>query len=321
MSAADNPRRRGRPAVLVLLAAALISCAGTPVPAAAPTARVLVARQVAVRTWDLTVNSPALGKGVGVRLLLPQRFDADPARRWPVLYLLHGCCDDYLSWTRSTDVEQLTRTSDVLVVMPEGGTVGFYSDWLSGPGWETFHTVELPALLAAGYRAGDRQAVAGVSMGGLGALDYAAHRPGRFAVAASFSGIVHTRLSEDVVQDYRALVRHQGNTDPDNLWGNPISDAATWARHNPYDLVDALRGTRLFVAAGDGSPGPLDPTGTSRDAIEVSIGAQNRAFVVRLRAAGVDAQVDLYSAGTHNWVYWQRELHRAWPLIEAGLGL
>jgi hypothetical protein len=75
--------------------------------------------------------------------------------------------------TRSTDIETLSRDADLLVVMPEGGSAGFYSDWLSGPRWETFHTEELPALLAAGYRAGDRQAVAGVSMGGLGALGYA----------------------------------------------------------------------------------------------------------------------------------------------------
>jgi S-formylglutathione hydrolase FrmB len=35
--------------------------------------------------------------------------------------------------------------------MPEGGKVGFYSDWRSGPGWETFHTAELPNLLARQY--------------------------------------------------------------------------------------------------------------------------------------------------------------------------
>jgi S-formylglutathione hydrolase FrmB len=45
------------------------------------------------------------------------------------------------------------------------------------------------------------------------------------------------------------------------------------------------------------------------------------AFAERLRADGVDAQVDLYGAGTHNWVYWQRELHAAWPLIAGGLGI
>ena len=118
-----------------------------------------------------------------------------------------------LSWTRSTDIERLSRDADLLVVMPEGGGAGFYSDWLSGPRWET----------------------------------------------------------------------------------------------------------RVFLAAGDGKPGPLDAAGVATDRIEVSIGAQNRAFAQHLQAVGTAATVDLYGAGTHNWAYWQRELHRAWPLLTADL--
>jgi diacylglycerol O-acyltransferase / trehalose O-mycolyltransferase len=311
----------GRPLLVSLAAALLLAACSSPAAAPAPPPAHVVARQqLDARLWDITVDSPAVGGPVPVRLLLPTRYAGAPTQRWPVLYLLHGCCDSYLSWTRSTDIEELTATSDVVVVMPDGGRVGFYSDWRSGPGWETFHTVELPRLLAQEYRAGGREAVAGVSMGGLGALDYAAHHPGRYVVAASISGVVHTRLSPEVSQDYLGLIRSEG-ADPEALWGDPAGDAATWAQHNPFDLVDGLRGVRLFVAAGDGSPGPLDPPGPAPDRIETSIGAQNRAFAEQLQARGVDAQLDLYGPGTHNWVYWQRELHRAWPLITAGLGV
>jgi diacylglycerol O-acyltransferase/trehalose O-mycolyltransferase len=318
-----RPARRRAAVVLVVLTVLLAGCAraSTPAPAASTgTPRVLERHQVADRTWDLRIDSPAVGRPVDVRLLLPARFDAAPTQRWPVLYLLHGCCDTYVAWTRSTDVAELTRPLDVLVAMPEGGDVGFYSDWRSGPGWETFHTGELPALLAAEYRAGDRAVIAGLSMGGLGALGYTARHPGRYAAAASFSGIAHARLSPAVTQDYLGLVSSHG-ADPLALWGDPTADAATWAQHNPYDLVPALRGTPLFVSAGDGRPGPLDPPGAAVDEIEASIGAQNRALAQRLRAEGVDAQVDLYGAGTHNWVYWQRELHAALPLLASGLGL
>jgi S-formylglutathione hydrolase FrmB len=285
-----------------------------------PGARVLDQRTVDARTWDLTVDSPAVGRPVSVRLLLPARYDTARDQRWPVLYLLHGCCDSYVAWTRSSDVAELTRPLDVLTVMPEAGAVGFYSDWRTGPSWETFHTDELPRLLAAEYRAADRQVIAGLSMGGLGALGYAARHPGRYAAAASFSGIVHTRLTPEVSQNDLGLVRSQGE-DPTALWGDPVADEKTWRQHNPYDLVPALRGVRLFVSAGDGRPGPLDPPGTPADEIETAIGAENRAFADRLRADGVDARVDLYGAGTHNWAYWQRELHAAWPLITSGLGV
>ena len=77
------------------------------------------------RVQDIVVDSKAVKAQVKVRLLLPMRFSKDRTRRWPVLYLLHGCCDTYVSWTRSTDIERLTRNLDVLVVMPDGGTVGF----------------------------------------------------------------------------------------------------------------------------------------------------------------------------------------------------
>ena len=111
-----------------------------------------------------------------------------------MLYLLHGCCDTYDSWTRSTDVEQLAQLRDVLVVMPEGGDVGFYSNWLDGPAWQDFHLRELPRILELGYGAGTRRAIAGLSMGGLGAMDYAARRPRAFRAAASFSGVLYHRF-------------------------------------------------------------------------------------------------------------------------------
>jgi diacylglycerol O-acyltransferase / trehalose O-mycolyltransferase / mycolyltransferase Ag85 len=90
-----------------------------------------------------------------------------------VLWLLHGCCDSYQSWTRSTDVDELAELADVLVVMPEAGEVGFYTDWCNGgrkgpPWWETFHLTELRQLLERDWRAGDRRVIAGLSMGGSG---------------------------------------------------------------------------------------------------------------------------------------------------------
>jgi len=263
----------------------------------------------------MTIKSPAVGERVQVGLLLPAHFQMQPKRRWPVLYLLHGCCDTYVSWSRSTDIEQITRKSDLLVVMPDGGKVGFYSNWRSGPQWETFHTQELPQLLASHYRANGKAAIAGVSMGGLGALGYAARHPGMYSAAASFSGIVHTRFSSDVSQGYLGLVSSQGTSDPLALWGDPEADAATWKQHNPYDLAPQLTHIPLFISAGNGDLGPLDESDTLRDSIEPTVNAENSKFVQRLRQVGANATVDLYGDGTHNWVYWQRELHRAWPVL------
>lgn len=80
------------------------------------------------RTVDLTIESPAVGV-VRVRLLLPARFDADPDATWPVLYLLHGATDDHATWTEQTDAADVTADLDLLVVMPDAGEWGWYSDW------------------------------------------------------------------------------------------------------------------------------------------------------------------------------------------------
>lgn len=285
-------------------------------PAAA--AAVVGTRQVAPRVVDLTVRSPAVGADVPVRLLLPRGFRAEGARRWPVLLLLHGCCSGYRSWTEQTDIEALARRSGVIVAMPDGGRAGLYSDWLDGPQWETFHTEELLRVLEERYAASGRRAIAGLSMGGLGALGYAARNPGLFAAAASFSGITDTLHNRERPDNYLGLVRSEGQ-DPLAVWGDPVRDVEVWREHNPTDLAARLAGTALFVSTGNGAPGPLDRGRSGLDLLEYALWQENRALRRALRAAGVEATFDFYGPGTHSWPYWERELRRAWPLLVTAL--
>jgi S-formylglutathione hydrolase FrmB len=140
-----------------------------------------------------------------------------------------------------------------------------------------------------------------------------------FAAAASFSGLLDTRAHHGA--DARGLLGLIADNDQDGLalWGDPARQAASWAAHNPYDLAGRLRGTRLFVSSGTGDPGPLDPPGAKADSTERFVHAETVAFVERLRRLRVRATVDLYGPGTHNWPYWQRELHRSWPLLARAL--
>jgi diacylglycerol O-acyltransferase/trehalose O-mycolyltransferase len=313
------------------LAAALAGCSSAE-PAAdggghqgAGPFQVLSDRKFGGRGHDLLVRSPSLPSPVTVRVLLPDRFEAEPERRWPVLYLLHGCCDDYRSWTRDTDVEALTSGTDLLVVMPDGGQDGFYSDWYNDgqggpPAWETFHLTELRELLESRYRAGDRRAIAGLSMGGFGALAYAARHPGMFRFAASFSGVVNTRSSSG--QETVRQVAANAGDDPGRIWGDIGAQSRVWAEHNPYDLAERLRGVELMVTSGTGALGPLDdPDDTPQIArdIEASLSPQNIDLRERLRQLGIPATFDIGRPGTHTWPYWQRALHAAMPKLLAAL--
>src|SRR6476469_3477917 len=141
-----------------------------------------------------------------------------------------------------------------------------------------------------------------------------------YAAAASFSGIVHTRLSADESKTWLDLVQSHGG-DPLALWGDPGSDADTWKAHNPYDLAPQLKGIPIFVSCGNGQPGPLDPRGASVDETEQLLGVENATLAARAAALRLTARMDLYGPGTHTWSYWQRELHRAWPMLVMALGL
>jgi len=281
---------------LALLVLALAGCGGAAQAPPRPSEAAVVREQhVGPRTVDLTVRSPALRRNATVRLLLPDRGTAP----YPVLYLLHGCCDSYQSWTRSGRVQREAALHDVLVVMPEGGQVGFYSDWRDGPGWETFHTRELPALLERRYNVGGPRAIAGLSMGGLGAIDYAARHPGTYVAAASFSGVLHPLADPKVwLGLFNAYI-----PDPLAVWGDPQKERATWAAHDPTELAPRLRGVRLYVSSGDG------------DRTEAIVGRETRAFVRALRGADVRVRTHLYRGGRHDWPYWRRELRRALPTL------
>jgi diacylglycerol O-acyltransferase/trehalose O-mycolyltransferase len=308
-------RVRGLLLALVLLVNFVLTL---PASATGTGAWVVRSQQLDDRLVELTVHSDAVGHDVGVRLLLPADWQRFPHRKWPTLYLLHGCCDGdtgFRSWTDKTDVEQFTVRTNVLIVMPEGGPAGFYSDWLSGPGWETFHLTELRRLLERQYHSGQERAVAGLSMGGFGALSYAARHPGFFRAAASFSGVVHTTYqgppSTDLVQ---SIVRGTG-ADPNALWGDPVSQARIWAAHNPFDLAARLRGIPVYLSAGNGQPGPLDPPGSQPDTLEQLLGAQSVALADRLRAEHVRVRTDFYGPGRHAWPYWERALHQSFPML------
>ena len=99
------------------------------------------------------------------------------------------------------------------------------------------------------------------------------------------------------------------------MWGDPTDDRDIWRRHDPTALIGSLAGVRLFVSAGTGRPGPFGHGQGKRDPVEAEVGAETRAFVRRARTLGVPVHADLYRAGIHNWPYWQRELHRALPLL------
>ncbi|MDL4819679.1 alpha/beta hydrolase [Actinomadura opuntiae] len=313
----------------LVLAAALVSAVpalGGTAAAAATGAKVVAETTVAPRTLDLTVRSPAMDGQEKVRLLVPSGWSKDADRTWPTLWLLHGGVDDYTAWTRGTDVAALTADTPVIVVMPEGGSCGNYSDWWNygnggSPEWETFHMKELRTILENGYRANSRRVVAGNSMGGLGAMLYAARFPGMFRAAAAFSGYVDTMYGYEPGDDsigWGPSFSCPG-TDWRRVWGEPDAQAAIWHAHNPTDIAGRLAGVKLYVACGNGTAGSLGGLPFT-DPVEAAANDVSHAFADRLDALGIPVTTRFFD-GQHSWPYWQRDLHDAYPMLMSALGL
>ncbi|GAA2305130.1 esterase family protein [Streptomyces kunmingensis] len=325
MTAASIRRAR----CLLLVLAALLFTLAPHAPAVAAGSRsgaeVVDVTQVADRQVDLSVRSSALGGStVKVRLLTPDGWNPkDRHRHWPTLWLLHGCCGDYTSWTDMTDVAGIDSLRDVLVVMPEAGWNGWYSDWWnygkgSAPAWETFHTQELRRVLERDWGAGSRRVVAGLSMGGQGALMYAARHPGMFKAAAAYSGSVHPLLNDESTDRIMGFFGGQGD-DPRKVWGDPVAQRDIWAAHDPYHLAGRLTSLPVYLSCGDGTTGPLDAPGATSD-LEADFNRQNQALANELDRLGARRlTTHFYGPGTHGWAYWQRELHASLPMLLKGL--
>ena len=289
-------------------------------------ARVTAEKKVTAGVTDLTIDSPALGRSVKTRVLLPAGWRRGAARTWPVLYAFHGGRNNYTSWTRNTDIEAWAARYGVIVVMPEGAD-GSYTDWFNygrggTPRWETFHTAEVRQLVERNYGAGERRAAIGNSSGGAGAVAYAARHPGLFRYAASLSGILSMRSAG---MPAMLMFTNAGNgQDPFAIWGVPGADDANWAAHDPYALAPRLRGTGLFFSSGTtGRPGPGDPDVAPWDVgllSEFAIGANTRDFKARLDKLDIPYTAHLYGDGRHNWPAWARESRFIWPTLMTSIG-
>ena len=238
--------------------------------------------------------SEALSLSTSMTVLLPQRtttqigltgrtVDGDP----PVLYLLHGLSDDDTIWLRRTSIERYAAPLGLAVVMPQVHR-SFYTDEAYGGRYWTFLAEELPEIVASLFRISTRREdtfVAGLSMGGYGALKWALRRPERFAAAASLSGAVHVaglRSRRERPEDPRLFERVFGDGDPA---GTEDDLLALVTRADPQTLP------ALYLCCGT----------------EDELIGDNRAFRDACSAAGVPLTVD-FGPGAHEWDYWDASI-------------
>jgi S-formylglutathione hydrolase FrmB len=327
---------------VVLTATSLIAL-GSPNAVAVPPAVVFAdgdgihvesQQQVDDRLYALSVSTPALGRAVRVRVLLPDGYAPDAGLRYPVLYLFHGTSGGADDWLQSGDVRATTAGLPLIVVMSDAGFDndggGWFTNWWDtgtalGPSrWETFHVDQLipwvdANLQTVATRTG--RAIAGLSQGGFGAYTYAARHPDLFAAAASMSGAPDIASNPVVEAGATGVIEYTASqldgVEPAAMFGPHLTNEINWQGRNPTTLVTNLRGMGLFLYTASGIPGALDGPNPDPAAsgIETITHLSTLSFTSAADRHGIPYSLDDYVFGTHSWPYWARDLRDLVPRL------
>lgn len=254
-------------------------------------------------------------KDMKFNVLLPRDYAADSERRFPVLYLLHGFSGDYTDWCKATKLIEYAKPYEEIIVMPDGDN-SWYVNSYSDPKmqWENYIVADLVSYVDAHYRTiASRQgrAIAGLSMGGYGALFLGLKHHDMFAAVASLSGVVaaanlqrwDVQLRNSNIHSHSQFfidVRKtmQADFGPANNPGR--------ANEDPFLLIRKLTPAdcpQLYLAIGWGD----------------SLLAENREFVALLSALKMPyryAEVP----GKHGWRVWDEQIQRVLALQAPVIG-
>jgi S-formylglutathione hydrolase FrmB len=210
-----------------------------------------------VRAECLSAPSKILGHPVAYCVILPPSYDAEKTRRYPILYLLHGLGDNEQMLIHSggfnlvQDLWERHQLGDFLIATPDGGS-SFYINSRDGRlRYEDFFLQEFLPQVEKRYRTQSGRAsrgIAGISMGGYGALHLAFRHPELFGSVGAHSAALLEKLPTVTVSDSRQTARSRilGN-----VFGSPL-DPAFWKQNDPLAIarVASLAGLHIYFDCG-----------------------------------------------------------------------
>lgn len=227
--------------------------------------------------------STAMNMATQVRVILPDTCEMAEAE---VLYLLHGLSDNCTAWTRYTSVERYIRGRNLAVVMPEVQR-SWYCDMKHGLPYFTYLSQELPRQMQRYFglsREKEKNYIAGLSMGGFGALKTALTYPERYTAVGSFSGAL----------DLKAMLEMQ-KTNPQRM-----GEAA--AIFGPELTVAPENDLRKLLKQPNLLPKIYLSCGEEDYLYDI-----NQKFHGYLNENGIPHRYD-HRPGDHRWDFWDRSI-------------
>lgn len=251
------------------------------------------AQNSSVQTIQLQSN--LVKTTLSYNVVLPPDYRTASTARYPVLYLLHGFGGHYTDWVTRTNVADYAAQYRMIVVTPEGNN-SWYTDSVSTTTdkYESYILKELIPDVQKRFRTIESRygrGIAGLSMGGYGALKFGLKSPEMFAFAGSMSGVlaIPTWTEEDLKNlksIYDSVLKTYG----------PLGSETRKAN----DIFEITR--RFTPARGAAVPYIYLDCGT-----EDFLVSDNNRFAALLREKKIPHEYRELP-GEHSWVYWDQQV-------------
>jgi len=253
---------------------------------------------------SLTFNSKIVSYPVKYSVYLPSDYQTSQ-RNCPVLYLLHGYSDDETGWIQFGEVNEIADKGITegafpacIIIIPDG-KVSWYCNSADGKDrWEDMFVKELIPFVEKEYRIRAKKefrAIAGLSMGGYGALGLSMRNPDLFStcVALSSGTFSDEEITTQPDKQYDMFFK--------NIFGNNLKGEAriteAWKSNSPLHLVETvsvekLKGIRFYIDCGDD-----DFLYTGNSQLHIAMRKLNIPHEYRVRN------------GSHEWSYWRTGIY------------
>jgi S-formylglutathione hydrolase FrmB len=246
-----------------------------------------------------SVASKILARSVRFCALLPPAYDAQPARRFPVLYWLHGLGQNEQSFVEAggpamvDDLRSRGAVGDFVLITPDGARTFYLNSHDGKVRYEDFFIKEFLPAMERRYRinagtAGRGRGVSGVSMGGFGALHFGLKYPATFGAFSAHSAAVMEEPPAGMTNGVRIGFLEE-------VFGRPV-DRAFWNSQSLFTLArraSPAENWKIYFDCG------------SEDDFGFEDG--NQALDRALTKRGIPHEFHLYP-GNHGWSYFARHI-------------
>jgi S-formylglutathione hydrolase FrmB len=247
---------------------------------------------------SLDVPSTVMNKAYKAAVVLPTSYAKNQAS-YPVLYLLHGGGGHFRDWLTSTPdknlVKNLADKYNLIIVMPEGETFGWYMDspFDQNNKFETYITKEVIQKIDATYRtvkSNKGRVITGLSMGGHGAMYLSNRHPDLFGAAGTMSGAMDMNFTKFKVNaDFTKSLKDRF----EKLLGTSDVSQEVFVKNSIVNMVDTIKKNAMPIIIDCG--------------VDDFLIDANRELHNRLLYAGVSHDYT-ERPGAHTWSYWENAL-------------